>query len=230
MTIRNWFKFFMTALLIGGGITAIAGVVVRWEFFSTLASEGEYLQFIGAFLWMVFLGFTMSVVAQMGFFAYLTLHQFGLGMFRSHSLWNWVQAVIILFVIFDLIYFRFVRGDQDYVGLYVFWSIVLFGSAIVTTYVKVKWTQKIAMIPTLFLMIAITTLEWLPALMVKAGNIEQWATILLFPLVAVNSYQILVLPKYNKKSEEDTLRREKIRKERAAKEKQQPKKKGKKNK
>ena len=37
-------------------------------------------------------------------------------------------------------------------------------------------------------MVVITTLEWLPALMVRSGNIDTWVTILLFPLLAVKSY------------------------------------------
>ena len=49
----------------------------------------------------------MSVVAQMGFFAYLTVHQFGVNMFKTLTLWNWVQLLIIAVVLFDLIFFRF---------------------------------------------------------------------------------------------------------------------------
>ena len=63
-------------------------------------------------------------------------------------------------------------------------------------------------------MIVITTLEWLPALMVRSGNIDSWVTILLFPLLAVNAYQILVLPKYNKQSDEDKVKLEARRKAR----------------
>lgn len=204
VTIRNWIKFFLRAMLIGGVITGVAGLIVRLDFYSNLLSNGEYIEFIAAFLWMIFLGFTMSVVAQMGFFAYLTIHQFGINMFRTLTLWNWVQVVIIAFVIFDLIYFRFMKGDAAFTGLYVFWMIVLLGAAVVTAILKVKWTKPHTLIPALFFMIVVTTLEWLPALMVKTGNIEEWSTILLFPLVAVNSFQLLALPKYNRQSEEDT--------------------------
>ena len=107
MTIRNWIKFFFNAILIGGFVTAVVGLIVRWEFFSQYFSSGEIWQFIGAFLWMIFLGFTMSVVAQMGFFAYLTIHQFGVNIFKTLTLWNWVQLLIIAIVLFDLIFFRF---------------------------------------------------------------------------------------------------------------------------
>ena len=65
------------------------------------------MEFAASFLWFVFLGMTMSVLSQMGFFAYLTVHQFGVNIFRTLTLWNWVQLLIIALVIFDLIKFRF---------------------------------------------------------------------------------------------------------------------------
>ncbi|MDW0116788.1 KinB-signaling pathway activation protein [Sporosarcina thermotolerans] len=205
MTIRNWIKFFFNALIIGGLVTAIIGLIVRWEFFSQYLSNGEYLEFLGAFIWMIFLGFTMSVVAQMGFFAYLTVHQFGVNLFKSLTLWNWVQLLIIAVVLFDLIFFRFqlTEGNTGRTLLYITLLVSLLAVSIVTAYFKAKWTKKHTLISALFFMIVITTLEWLPALMVRSGNIDSWVTILLFPLLAVNAYQILMLPKYNRQSDED---------------------------
>ncbi|MCG7343258.1 KinB-signaling pathway activation protein [Sporosarcina sp. ACRSL] len=219
MTIRNWIKFFFTALLIGGVVTGIVGLIVRWEFFSQYLSAGEYMEFLGAFLWMIFLGFTMSVVAQMGFFAYLTVHQFGVNLFRSLTLWNWVQLLIIAVVLFDLVFFRFklTSGDTGRTLLYLTLLFSLVAVSIVTAYLKAKWTKKHTLISALFFMIVITTLEWLPALMVRSGNIDTWVTILLFPLLAVNAYQILMLPKYNRQSVEDEARRDARRQARQAK-------------
>jgi KinB signaling pathway activation protein len=222
VTIRNWVKFFFNALLIGGFVTAVAGLIVRWAFFSELLAAGETLQFIGALLWMVFLGFTMSVVAQMGFFAYLTVHQFGVNIFKTLTLWNWVQLLIIAVVLFDLIFFRFRLTSEDtgrtLLYLTLLASLVIVSS--ITAYFKAKWTKKHTLISALFFMIVITTLEWLPALMVRSGNIDTWVTILLFPLLAVNAYQILALPKYNTMSDVDKAkldaRREARRKEKKA--------------
>jgi KinB signaling pathway activation protein len=219
VTIRNWVKFFFNALLIGGFVTAVAGLIVRWAFFSELLAAGETLQFIGALLWMVFLGFTMSVVAQMGFFAYLTVHQFGVNIFKTLTLWNWVQLLIIAVVLFDLIFFRFRLTSEDtgrtLLYLTLLASLIIVSS--ITAYFKAKWTKKHTLISALFFMIVITTLEWLPALMVRSGNIDTWVTILLFPLLAVNAYQILALPKYNTMSDVDKAkldaRREARRKE-----------------
>jgi KinB signaling pathway activation protein len=222
VTIRNWVKFFFNALLIGGFVTAVAGLIVRWAFFSELLAAGENLQFIGALLWMVFLGFTMSVVAQMGFFAYLTVHQFGVNIFKTLTLWNWVQLLIIAVVLFDLIFFRFRLTSEDtgrtLLYLTLLASLIIVSS--ITAYFKAKWTKKHTLISALFFMIVITTLEWLPALMVRSGNIDTWVTILLFPLLAVNAYQILALPKYNTMSDVDKAkldaRREARRKEKKA--------------
>lgn len=216
MTIRNWVKFFLNALFIGGIVTAIIGLIVRWEFFSSYLQSGEIWQFVGALLWMLFLGFTMSVVAQMGFFAYLTVHQFGVNLFRSLTLWNWVQLLIITIVLFDLIFFRFRLTSED-TGrtlLYLMLLASLIGVAAITAYLKAKWTKKHTLISALFFMIVITTLEWLPALMVRSGNIDEWVTILLFPLLAVNAYQILALPKYNEKSDQDKAKLDERRKAR----------------
>jgi KinB signaling pathway activation protein len=216
VTIRNWIKFFFNALLIGGFSTAVVGLIVRWEFFSQYLASGEIWQFIGALLWMVFLGFTMSVVTQMGFFAYLTIHQFGMNIFKTLTLWNWVQLLIIALVLFDLIFFRFrlTTGDTGRTLLYLTLLVSLVGVSIVTAYFKARWTKKHTLISALFFMIVITTLEWLPALMVRSGNIDTWVTILLFPLLAVNAYQILMLPKYNRQSDEDKAKLEERRKAR----------------
>lgn len=210
MTIRNWFKFFFNALWIGGLVTGIAGLIVRWSFFSDLLQDGEIWQFLGALLWMVFLGFTMSVVAQMGFFAYLTVHQFGVNIFKTLTLWNWVQLLIIIVVLFDLIFFRFrlTAEDTERSLLYLFLLGTLMVVSGITAYLKAQWTKKHTLISALFFMIVITTLEWLPALMVREGNIDTWVTILLFPLLAVNAYQLLALPKYNTMSDRDKERLE----------------------
>lgn len=205
VTIRNWVKFFFNGLLIGGLVTAVLGLIVRWDFFSSYIQDGEIGQFIFALLWMVFLGFTMSVVAQMGFFAYLTIHQFGVNLFKTLTLWNWVQLLIITIVLFDLIFFRFrlTTEDSGRTVLYLTLLASLIIVAGVTAYLKAKWTKKHTLISALFFMIVITTLEWLPALMVRSGNIDEWVTILLYPLLAVNAYQILMLPKYNAMSDKD---------------------------
>ncbi|TWT22945.1 KinB-signaling pathway activation protein [Planomicrobium sp. CPCC 101110] len=216
MTIRNWIKFSINAILIGGLITGILGLFIRWnDVFADAFQTGQWGEFVAGFVWMVVVGATMSLIAQMGFFAYLTIHQFGMNMFRTLRLWNWVQLLIIAVVIFDLIVFRFAPNAETtgQAWLYAVLLIVLVATAVTTAYFKAKWTNKATFISALFFMIVVTTLEWLPALMVEAGNIDSWVTLLLFPFLSVNAYQLLVLPKYNAKSDED---RQKLEERRAA--------------
>ncbi|CAM5203296.1 KinB signaling pathway activation protein OS=Ureibacillus acetophenoni OX=614649 GN=SAMN05877842_1053 PE=4 SV=1 [Ureibacillus acetophenoni] len=114
MTIRNWIKFFLMCVIIGGIVTGVAGIFIRWNFFQPYLAAGEIGEFFAAFGWMILLGVTMSVIAQAGYFAYLTLHQVGVGVFKTLTLWNWVQVLLIAIVIFDLIVFRFAPGAQSF--------------------------------------------------------------------------------------------------------------------
>lgn len=217
MTIRNWAKFFFFAMLVGGVVNGVFSLFIRWNFFQPYVENGQWGEFFAGLLWMVFLGFTMSVIAQAGFFAYLTLHQVGVSVFKTLTLWNWVQLLLIAITIFDIVFFRFVPGVKDgqswlfYMGL----LIVLIFGAIATAIQKVKMTgKKHVLISAVFFMIVITTLEWTIALMGRDQNINEYVALLLFPLLAVNAYQLLVLPKYNAKSEQDLAKREARRKER----------------
>ena len=204
-------------MFIGGVVTGVAGIVIRWNFFQPYLSNGEIGEFIAAFGWMILLGCTMSVIAQAGFFAYLTLHQVGVGVFRTLTLWNWVQALLIVIVLFDLVVFRFAPDANSakdwlfYGGLFLF---LVFG-AIATAIKKVQLTnKKHVLISALFFMIVVTSLEWIIALMGRQGNIDTYVALLLFPLISVNAYQLLMLPKYNEKSEEDRKKLEERRKNR----------------
>lgn len=219
VTIRNWVKFFFKALLIGGGVTGILGLFIRWDdIFSHAVADGDWGEVLAGFVWMIIIGLTMSIISQLCFFAYLTVHQIGMNIFRTLRLWNWVQVLIIAVVILDLIVFRFAPNAETVgqVWLYGVLLAILLITAVVTAYFKAKWTNKDTFISALFFMIVITTVEWLPALMVEAGNIDSWVTLLLFPFLAVNAYQLLVLPKYNAQSDIDRQRLEERRAARKA--------------
>ena len=218
MTIRNWVIFFFKGLLIGGAVTGVLSLFIQWEdAFAPYVASGEYLEFAASFLWFVFLGMTMSVLSQMGFFAYLTVHQFGVNIFRTLTLWNWVQLLIIALVIFDLIKFRFMplAETQSQLLLYLGLLTVLLVTGLVVAYFKAKWTKKHAFISALFFMIVITTLEWLPVLMVDEKDVDRYGNISV-PIISCECIQLLKLPKYNAKSDADPfLKLEERRKARA---------------
>ena len=217
MTIRNWVKFAFWALIIGGIVNAVASLIIRWDFYQPYLENGEIVDFLAAVVWNIVLGMTMSVMAQAGFFAYLTLHQVGVNIFKTLTLWNWVQVLLIAIVLVDIVVFRFYPDANSVTDWFFYGFLIVFlvGAAIATAVKKIKMTQKPhILISTMFFMIVITSLEWIIALMGRQDNIDVYVALLLFPLVAVNAYQILMLPKYNAQSEADRKKLEERRKER----------------
>jgi len=200
VTSRNWVNLFFTTLVVGAVTTGVVGFIVRWDEFQQLLSDFSIMEFLSILLWLMGVGLIFSILSQMGFFAYLTVHRFGLGIFRS--LWNAVQVILIAFVLFDLVYLRFEafaeKGDSilPYLGLA---GIVLI-AGLVTASIKAKQTNKDAFIPALFFMVVVTVLEWVPVLRV---NEHSWLYLMLFPLLICNAYQVLVLHKLNQKSLEE---------------------------
>jgi KinB signaling pathway activation protein len=206
VTSRNWVKLFMTTLLIGGITTAIVGFIVRWSEFQPYFTGFRIMDIISTFIWLIGMGFLFSLVSQLGFFAYLTVHRFGLGIFKSVGLWNAVQVVLILFGLFDLIYLRYEKfaHSGDSIIPYFGPPIVLLVISLVVAWYKMKMTNREAFIPAFFVMTIVTLVEWVPALKV---NDSSWLYLMLFGLMACNAYQLLILHKLNAQSIQDRQKR-----------------------
>jgi KinB signaling pathway activation protein len=189
---RKWVRLFLTTLLIGGIATAAVGMVLNWKEFGHLLVRFEVIEFLAVLLWHVGVGFIFSVISQAGFFAYLTVHRFGLGMFRS--LWNAVQLVLIMFVLFDLVYFRYMafadKGDS--IIPYVLTALFILAVGLAVAYIKSAQTNKGAFVPALFFMVVVTVIEWFPVLRI---NDQDWLYLMLIPLLVCNAYQLLILHK-----------------------------------
>ncbi|MBX9971505.1 KinB-signaling pathway activation protein [Cytobacillus firmus] len=198
MTSRNWVKLFISTLLVGGLTTGVVGFIVRWDEFAPIFTDFDFLEILSVFFWLIGVGLIFSIISQMGFFAYLTVHRFGLGIFKG--LWNPIQIVLILFALFDLVYFRYKAfaggGDSmlPYIGLAAFLLIV----ALTVAAIKAKQTNQHAFIPAVFFMVVVTAIEWVPVLRV---NEESWLYLMLFPLLVCNTYQLLILHKLNEDSQ-----------------------------
>lgn len=192
---RNWVRFFVGTLLVGGLTTGIIGFLLKWSEYKELFIRFDVLEILSILFWLVGVGFIFSVISQMGFFAYLTIHRFGLGIFRSISLWNFAQIILIIFVLFDLVYFRYqlFAKDGESLAPYLFIAIYVMVIGLIVAYFKRRDTNKEAFIPALFFMIVVTVIEWFPALRV---NQEDWLLLMLIPLQVCNAYQLLMLPKF----------------------------------
>ena len=210
MTSRIWVRLFMTTLLIGAITTAIVGFIINWNEYVHYFTDFRIINILSALFWFILWGLLYSVISQMGYFAYLTVHRFGLGIFKSVSLWNGIQMVFILFVLFDLVYLRFEtfanKGESllPYIGL----AVLLLLVGLITAWYKAKQTNREAFIPALFFMIVVTVIEWFPVLRV---NEQEWLYLMLFPLLACNAYQLLILHKLNLKSQQERQRIENMR-------------------
>jgi len=195
-------KLFISTLLIGGIATGITGFIVRWSEFKPFFVDFNLVEILAILFWLFGVGFIFSLLSQAGFFAYLTLHRFGLGIFKSHKLWNAAQMVLIAVVLFDLVYLRYNAFAEEneslfpYIGL----AVMVFVAALGIAYLKAKQTNRTAFIPALFFMIVISVIEWLPVLMV---NEKSWVYLMAFPLLVCNAYQLLMLPKLNEKSQQE---------------------------
>lgn len=202
MTIRNWGRLYFATLLIGGIVTIITGFVVRWQEYASLFQSFKVFEILMNALWFIGVGFIFATLSHMGFFAYLMVHRIGLGFFRT--LWNPVQIVLIAFVLFDLVYFRYVAFAQegDSVVPYILIALFLFLIGVVFAYMKAQNAGKAAFIPALFFMVVITILEWVPVLRI---NEEAWLHLMLYPLLLCNAYQLLSLPKYLERSKNERL-------------------------
>jgi KinB signaling pathway activation protein len=192
---RNWVRLFLSTLLVGGVTTSIIGFAFKWSEYKELFSSFDILEILSILFWLFGVGLIFSVISQMGFFAYLTVHRFGLGIFRTVSLWNLAQIILIIFVIFDLVYFRFqlfAEGNESIVS-YVLLALYILIVGLIIAFFKKSSTNKEAFIPALFFMIVVTTIEWFPALRV---NESDWLLLMLVPLQVCNAYQLLMLPKF----------------------------------
>ncbi len=195
---RNWVRFFLSTLLVGAISTIIVGFAVKWSEYKELFIASDVVEILLVVFWLIGVGFIFSIISQMGFFAYLTVHRFGLGLFKGA--WNPAQIVLIAFVLFDLIYFRYkvFANEGEAITSYVLIPIAVLVVAIIVGYLKSKQTNRSAFIPAIFFMFVVSVIEWFPAIRV---NENSWLYLMLFPLLICNAYQLLILPKItNQKS------------------------------
>ena len=193
MTSRNWVRLFFSTLLLGGFAGMVAGLIVEHDLYHSI---GEFLALA---VWFFGASCIFSVISQMGFFAYLTVHRFGLGIFGSVKLWNAVQIVLIAFVLFDIVYFRYAAFAEkgESVAPYFTPAILLLVIGLIVAYFKQKATNRDAFVPALFFMIVVTTIEWFPVL--KANDFK-WVVIMFVALIVSNAWQVLILHRLNEKS------------------------------
>ncbi|KGX90351.1 KinB-signaling pathway activation protein [Pontibacillus halophilus JSM 076056 = DSM 19796] len=204
MTSQKWVRLFIRTLALGAISTLLVSFFVKSGTYVEEAFQPfDALELIGLLIWFSGLGFIFSVISQMGFFAYLTINQFGKSLFRST--WKSVQVIIILFTLFDLVYFRYRAGDDGSIWSYMIMPVALLLYALAVAYVKKQETNGQAFIPAVLFMFTITTVEWVPALRADDGD---WLWLMLIPLLVCNTYQLIRLHRINQEVKEEQSHKE----------------------
>ncbi|SES20765.1 KinB signaling pathway activation protein [Gracilibacillus ureilyticus] len=188
MKSRNVVRLFFSTLLLGGISTLITSFFVKRDAYAEFLNPFDWFEVLGLIIFFLALGFVFSLVSQMGYFAYLTVNQFALGIFRG--IWPMIQIVLIAFALFDLVYFRYKSVENGSLGLFLITAIALLIYGIVIAGIKAKETNKKAFIPALFFMVVVTAIEWVPGLRTSGGD---YAWLMIVPLIICNTYQLLIL-------------------------------------
>lgn len=190
MTIRKWFYLFWTTLLVGVVLGTLTGLTMQLtDQNATLSGQSiAHTLFISTLV-----SATFSVLSQMGFFAYLIVRYIFMGMLPKKWMWDYLQLLLIVIVLIDLVYLRFngAEGAASF-GSYLILPLFILIVSIIVAWLKVKWTNKSAWIPTLFFMIVVTSLEALPA--IREDDAAS-TVFMVIPLIACNAWQILILQK-----------------------------------
>lgn len=204
MRLKNWLFLFWTTLLIG--VVAAVGMGIYMEY-GQLQYDSPTDWFMGL-IGKVGAGLMFSLISQMFFFAYLTVHYFALLLFKAKWVWQTAQLIIIGIVFLDLAYFRqFLNVNEGVrVDNYFLLPSLLLAVAIIVAFWKVKLTNSNAFVPTLFFMFVFTSLQAFPAIKLNNALSIQLMT---GTLLVCNAWQILQLHRLvSKRGEKDISVRE----------------------
>lgn len=186
MKVQGFLRLFWTTLVFG----------TLFGFLMNLLANPGYLvsQSWEAIVTALSYSSTWTGISMMGFFAYLIVHRVGLDLFRGAKLWNRVQVLLIAFALFDAVYLRMLAFGNDHMWRYIGEMFVLVAVSWLVATSKARQTNASAFIPTLFLMIVITLIEWIPALQATDEIALLWPA--LATLVFANAYQVLMLHRF----------------------------------
>jgi len=191
MTLKKWFYLSWTSFAFGIAATLILGLIM---FFTNPNYQNPELGEIGFnFISLAIAGATTSVLSQMGFFGYLILKWIAISVFRSKVIWDYLQFILSIVAVGDLLYLRYVNyGVGSGIGNYIVLPAFILVAALAVSFYKMKLTNRNAFVPTFFVMTAVTILEAVPVF--RENNIDSLIVVLI-PLMICNAWQLLILHK-----------------------------------
>ncbi len=186
MNIRKWMTLFGTTILIGALMAAVAGIglMATDQDFQVKGTENWFVN-IGL---MALGGLTFGAFSHMGFFAYLMLNYIARSIFKRPYTWIMTQGILTAIVMFEIGYWTYDTNFPEYT----YWAVplILLAASLLVAWRKTHETSSGAWVPTVFFLVAITTLESVPAF--RTGNMPS-LIFQIVPLFVCNSYQIMRL-------------------------------------
>jgi KinB signaling pathway activation protein len=189
VTLRKWFYLFWTTLAIGAVAALVIGLILQVNDQEFGLLGGMEIGFNA--VTMLLGGAMISVLSQMGFFAYLIIRFIAMGIIKSKWVWDTLQMILVVVALIDLIYLRHVDDTASWIS-YAVLPVIMLIIALVTAWWKVRLTNRNGFIPTLFFMMAVSAIEAVPALRI---NSMASTLFMMVPLLASNAWQILILQK-----------------------------------
>ncbi|MBB6675093.1 KinB-signaling pathway activation protein [Cohnella nanjingensis] len=187
MNLRKWMTLFGTTILIGAAASLVTGAIMQLcdPTFRDVDANGWLFNLF----MMALAGLSFGAFAHMGFFAYLMLNYIARSIFKRPYLWVALQGFVAAFVLVEIAYWTY---DSKFPAA-TFWLVplLLLAASVGVAWLKVTETSAGAWIPTLFYMIAVTTVEAVPGF--QSGG--KWTALVftIIPVFICNGYQIMRL-------------------------------------
>lgn len=210
MNTQKLVRMFFTTLFLGGLAALLTSFFVTSSLYGDAISRSDWMDVFGLLVFYAGLGFVFAVISQTGFFAYLFINRFGLGLFKA--LWPFAQVLLILLALFNIVYLPY-KAEGNTIPLYALLLVAagILAIGLIIARIKMNETNVTAFIPTLFLMVVMTIVEWIPGLQTEGTD---YAWLMIVTLLVCNAYQILVLHRLTKLDPEEEERLKRLRKKR----------------
>jgi KinB signaling pathway activation protein len=198
--IKSWFKFFVINSLLGIFVCTIFGGIFELMSKDTQVSLSEFLIVISSY---AAIGFTISVLAHMGYFFYQYFIGSLLIIFRSKKKYYIFQIILTtISVIFSINYaIQYSINNNTSVIKPILFLIILLIITVVVSLYKVKLTTKESLIPSVCYLIFGTLIEGSVSF---GSDTWFWITLVFVTLIVCNSFQLLFISKFLKNNPKKT--------------------------
>lgn len=191
MKFSGWLRFSGSTLAISVVTTYLTALFFRTGDVFTFFGFGESAT--GGWYLLV-LGLLFGAISLALFFSYQFIHNMAMQILGKW-LWQAIQLLLILLAGIDLAYLRYINYPEQEVSFWPFldWTLIILVFAATGAWLKVKFTNPAAAVPSVFFLVVATIVGAYYAFKTY-DNALIWFIVL--PVYAGNLWQLLMLPRY----------------------------------